>query len=157
MTLRRVLARVPADEADDLLQQTALAVIEKMETFDPTKGNFMQWVKQILWHKRMDMHRRRVARRTTPVTDLSDEAHHGFDSTADGSPDSADVLVVREEYERVNREIENLRWPVRLAIRMVYDERLTYDEAAAILQTTSAALRVAVSRALHQIRTRLAA
>lgn len=141
-----------AELAADVTAETFATVLAQRDRFDPDRGSAGNWLFQIALHKLADSQRRGFAERRArdrlgvPAIALTDDDHARIDELASlaGGGDAATLLAGLPEEQR--RAVE----------ARVVDER-GYDEIAAELALSPAAVRQRVSRGLTTLRTRLRA
>lgn len=139
-----------AELAADVTAETFATVLAQRDRFDPAPGSAGNWLFQIALHKLADAQRRGFAERRArdrlgiPAIALTDDDHARIDELASlaGGGDAAALLAGLPEDQR--RAVE----------ARVVDER-GYDEIAAELELSPAAVRQRVSRGLTTLRARL--
>ena len=133
---RRGLARAGRNIADseDVVQEVLLAVHLKRDTWD-TAQPIGPWIRAIARHKIVDALRRRGGRYDLPIDEFSERI-----PAADEGPS----LPERE----VDRHLEILPAGQRLVVRTIAVEGASIGEAAARLNMTQGAVRVALHRGL---------
>lgn len=129
-------------QAEDLTQETLMAIHAKRETFD-TGQRFTAWAYAMARYKLIDHYRRAKIRRHEPLDEESElfqvESGH-------------DAAMARADLERLMA-----RLPVRQAsaIAMTKIEGLTILEAAERLGASESAIKINVHRGLKAIRAQL--
>ena len=133
---RRGLARAGRSVADseDVVQEVLLAVHLKRHTWD-TAQPIGPWIRVIARHKIVDALRRRGSRYDLPIDEFSETIP---------APDEGPSLPERE----VDRHLEILPARQRLVVRAIAVEGASIGEAAARLNMTQGAVRVALHRGL---------
>lgn len=133
---RRGLARAGRSVADseDVVQEVLLAVHLKRHTWD-TAQPIGPWIRVIARHKIVDALRRRGSRYDLPIDEFSETIP---------APDEGPSLPERE----VDRHLEILPARQRLVVRTIAVEGASIGEAAARLNMTQGAVRVALHRGL---------
>jgi RNA polymerase sigma-70 factor (ECF subfamily) len=86
--------KAEADLAEDIMQETMLAVWNKADQFATWRGSVSAWIFTIARNKRIDRFRRQGTRHYVDIADYD---------LPDGRPDSAD-LVMNEERDRLVAE-----------------------------------------------------
>jgi RNA polymerase sigma-70 factor (ECF subfamily) len=132
-----VLARVPRDEADDLVQDVFLTAYRKIDTLRDA-ASFGPWIGMIARNRAMDFHR---TRRETE--DLSEEIAH--------APSSEEDAEARRALEAIRSLPEAYR--ETLVLRLV--EGLTGPEIAERTGLTPASVRVNLHRGMKLLREKL--
>jgi RNA polymerase sigma-70 factor (ECF subfamily) len=131
------------DEAHDAVQETFLRLWRELQRGVPVEDS-VAWSFRTLYRIGMDTHRLR--RR---VHDLADRLGMRADSASPPSPDDDDRRAVWAEVARLPERQRHLLY-------LRYRADLPFEQAAAALGMTSGAARTMTSRALHQLRERLA-
>ncbi len=135
--IRRTLGRAGADAAEDLHQETWLAVSRNAAAFDPGRASFRAWLFTIARHKVWDHFRRqKVAVLATAV----DEAAM---SLPDPGPTPLQQVESRELALRLVGAVEALPLAQRETFVLFAHAGLSLEEVA---QATGAALETAKSR-----------
>lgn len=141
--IRRGLARAARSDADieDVVQEILLAVHLKRHTWDSTRP-IEPWVHAIARYKIVDALRRR---------------HGNFDLPID---DFSETLAAEEESPSVSgrdveRHLVHLPSGQRAVVRAIAVEGASIDEAAARLEMTTSAVRVALHRGLASLAKKL--
>lgn len=133
---RRGLARGGANIADseDIVQEVLLAVHLKRHTWDAAQP-IGPWIRAIAHHKIVDALRRRGSRFDLPIDELSETI-----------PAADEALPLPER--DVDRCLELLPAGQRLVVRTIAVEGVSIGQAAARLNMTQGAVRVALHRGL---------
>ena len=132
-----LLARVPVDDVDDLVQDVFLTALDRLDSLRDTSA-FGPWVAAIARNRAMDFHRHRP--RSEELTD--DIPAEG--STSDAG-EAARALAAIRALPEAYRET--------LVLRLV--EGLTGPEIAERTGLTPASVRVNLHRGMKQLRERL--
>ena len=132
-----------ADEAEEIAQNTLIAVWRKANQFDPASAGAAAWIFTIARNLRIDS-----LRRLSRTGQLSDDAE--FKSRPDEA-ESADVIISRvEDAVRVNAAIERLSDEQSRVIRLSFIEGRPHPEIASLLGiplgTVKSRIRLAMSR-----------
>jgi RNA polymerase sigma-70 factor (ECF subfamily) len=133
---RRGLARAgrPVSDAEDIVQDTLLAVHLKRHTWDPGQP-LGPWVRAIAHHKLVDALRRRGSRYDLPIEEFSEIIP---------AEEAGEPLAQRD----VERHVGALPERQRDVIRTIAVEGASISETAARLRITQGAVRVALHRGL---------
>lgn len=131
---KRRLSRDPGS-AEDLVQDTLMAVHVKRATYDPGQP-FGAWLHGIARYKLIDHYRRRKIRETLPLMD---------DDHADETDEGAAILA------RIDVETLLARLPAKQAdaIRLMHLQGHTAREAAERLGSSESAVKVSAHRGLR--------
>jgi len=133
---RRGLARagLSGTDAEDIVQETLLAIHLKKQTFDKS-AEAGPWIRAIARHKIIDALRRRGRRLDIPIDDFAELL-----ASAESEPD---MLIAG-----VDRHLESLAPGQREVLRAIAVDGASIGEAAARLSMTKGAVRVALHRGL---------
>jgi RNA polymerase sigma-70 factor, ECF subfamily len=138
-----LLAKVPPDAVDDLVQDVFLLALRRLSTLRET-GSFGAWLAAIARNLANDYHRRSV-----PEDQLADEASDNDgdrgNATASHAGPAAAILDVVRKLPDVYRET--------LILRLV--EGMTGPEIAARTGLTHGSVRVNLHRGMQQLRAKL--
>ena len=130
-----------AAEAEDLLQETLIAMHTRRETYDPSRP-FTAWVYAIARYKLIDYFRRTKRRAEEPLDD------------PDTLFTSADAQAAEAQLD-VERLLHKLPEKTRRLIRDVKIEGLSTAEAAARHNISESAVKVGVHRGLKSLGARI--
>jgi RNA polymerase sigma-70 factor, ECF subfamily len=139
VALRIMRQREPAEE---VLQESFVAVWERAGDYDPARGSAMGWLIIIVRHCAIDQLRRRAARpesRSAPEEALS----------ALMSPDSTDSGA---ELRALQRCLDELDEEPRRAVLLAYCYGLTRDELAARLAVPVGTVKSWLRRSLERLK-----
>jgi RNA polymerase sigma-70 factor (ECF subfamily) len=129
--------------AEDLLQQTMLHIHR-------ARGRFIVGAEVTPWAfaiaRRLLLDGMRRARRAGPVADGDPDASLAPDDSAD------DVVQARELYTRMGEVLAKLPETQRVAFELLKQEGLSVAEAAQVLGTTPAAVKLRAHRAYEALR-----
>lgn len=131
-----------ASEAEDLVQETLLAIHTRRATYDPGRP-FTAWTYAIARYKLIDHLRRRRARPTAP---LDDNIHALF------APDDHEAAMASADLERLMQVLPEAQGQ---AIRDVKLMGLTSAEAAARSGVNEGVVKVRVHRGLKALAARV--
>jgi len=143
--IRRTLGGAHAEAAEDVHQDTWIAVARNAARFDPGKAGFRAWLFTIARHKVWDHFRRQKVAVLAPVDE--DAAL----MVADPGPTPLQQVETRELAERLVAAVEALPLAQRETFVLVAQAGLSLDEAA---EATGVAMETAKSR-LRYARARL--
>jgi RNA polymerase sigma-70 factor (ECF subfamily) len=131
----RRLAGIDAPAAEDLVQETLIALHTRRATYD-TSAPFTPWLFAIARYKLADHLRRRRLRVTAPL----DESFPAEDEN--------EAAMARRDLDRL---LESLPAPTRELIRQVKIDGLTTAEVAGKTGRSEVAVRVGLHRALKSL------
>ena len=132
-----------AAEAEDLMQETLIAIHVKRGTYDPDRP-LTPWILALARYKLIDAWRRRKARPTTPLPEddiLPDD-------------DKTDSLTAARDLEVLLAHLPDRQQAVMRNVKL---EGLSLQEAAGRRGMTLAAVKVTIHRALKVLQSRAAA
>ena len=141
------------ENAEDLVQETMLRAYRRIETFQP--GTQMKpWLMTILRRLHIDRYRREKARIKADSLesigiDLAD--HRPTPDTAWDGLDP-DELMGKIDDQTLGKALRSLPEQMRWALLLVDVEQLSFDEAAAILETPIGTLKSRASRGRTALR-----
>lgn len=130
----------PSD-AEDLVQETLIAVHTRRESYDPGKP-FTSWAFSMARYKMIDEFRRRGLRQAAPIDEIED-------------------LFAYDEYEAASAAIDlqqlmsGLPPQQREAIQQVKIEGLSVEEAAARSGLSSSNVKISIHRGLKKLMARV--
>jgi len=136
--IRRILGRVHAEAAEDLHQETWIAVSRNAAAFDPARAAFPAWLFTIARHKVFDYFRRQ---KVVMLAGL--EADDAAERVADPAPTPLEQVETREMAERLAAAVEALPLEQRGAFLMFSLAGLSLQEIA---EATGVPLETAKSR-----------
>ncbi len=134
--VRRALVRagLPDADAEDIVQETLLAIHLKRRTWDPERP-IMPWVQAIARYKLVDSWRRRGSRKHIPIDEVADVLPG---EAADPPPIARDIAGHLPSLPRRQRDV----------VRAIAIEGHSIAEVATKLGMSQGAVRVALHRAL---------
>jgi len=137
-------------DTDDLVQETVVQTLRKIEAFTPDHDGALQaYLRQAVLNRIRDAIRR--AHRRPEAVDLGQLGEGPQDEGARGAS-PLELAIGRESIERYEAALASLRDQDREAIIGRIELGLTYDELALALEKpTGQAARVAVHRALLRL------
>lgn len=135
--IRRLLGGAHADAAEDLHQETWIAVSRNAASFDPARASFAAWLFTIARHKTLDHFRRQK------VAILGLAAEETAATVPDPDPSPLEQVQSRERAREIVAAVEALPLEQRGAFVMFADGGLSLEEIA---QATGVAVETAKSR-----------
>ena len=135
--IRRLLGGAHADAAEDLHQETWIAVSRNAASFDPAKASFAAWLFTIARRKTFDHFRRQ---RVAVLAMAPDEA---ATMVPDPQPSPLEQVQSRERAEEIVAAVEALPLEQRGVFVMFADGGLSLEEIA---EVTGVAVETAKSR-----------
>lgn len=131
-------------EAEDVAQEVFLRIWKQAPQWREGQARFDTWMHRVALNL---CYTRLRNRREEPMADLPD--------TADESPEPAGRLEARTQGDRVRRALAALPVRQREALVLSYYQELSNTEAATVMDISVEALESLLSRARHNLRTRL--
>lgn len=131
-------------DAQDLMAQAFLAGLEGLHLYQG-RGKFAAWLFSIAHRKVMDYYRH--ARKDVPLDDLTETAH------PDRQPDQ--IAEDRSDYEQLTRAIHALAPDRAEVVRLRVFAELSIAEISEAMGRSESAVRMLLSRAIHDLRIRL--
>lgn len=143
--IRRLLGAAHAEAAEDLHQETWIAVSRHAATFDTARASFAAWLFTIARNKVFDHFRRQR------VAVLGHAAEDGAaERVADPQPSPLDRVASRERAQEIVAAVEALPIEQRGVLVMFADGGLSLDEIAQVtgvpVETAKSRLRYARAR-----------
>ena len=132
-------------EAEDLTAQVFTAAWEGLARYQE-RGEFSAWLFRIARNKANDYHRGRRAHFSLDKSSDERGSHHP------GLRDLSAELEHAEDLERLANLIDSLEAGQVELLRLRFAAHLTYAEMASLLGRTEAAIKMAVSRLLRQLK-----
>ncbi len=136
--IRRLLGSAHADAAEDLHQETWIAISRNAAAFDPAKAGFSAWLFTVARHKVFD-HFRRV--KVAVLVRSGDDA--ALMLIPDRAPSALETVESRDLAQRIITAVEALPLEQRGALVMFAHAGLSLEEIA---QATGVAVETAKSR-----------
>jgi RNA polymerase sigma-70 factor (ECF subfamily) len=138
-----------AAKAEDVLQQTMLQIHRARGRFLPG-AEVTPWAFAIARRLLIDQHRRGAKEVLAPTDDDLGELLESLDAPAD------EVAIANEVAARIGQELERLPENQRVAFELIKQDGLSVAEAAQVLGTTVAAVKLRAHRAYEALRAALA-
>ena len=153
--------------AAEVVQETFLALWNRAELFDPSRGSLIAWLSTIARNRTVD-HFRAARRRSVAApfsafgeADPADTSIDWFErsgelvAAAAPEPDPEAALSSKETREALAAGVAILRPPERQVILLAYQEGLTQSEIAARLGWPIGTVKTRMRRAHRRLRERL--
>jgi RNA polymerase sigma-70 factor (ECF subfamily) len=149
--LQSFLQRYTRDRAraEDVVQQTMLQIHRARGRFTPG-AQVVPWAFAIARRLLIDMHRRGGREVLAPTSDETlTQVRAALDDRAD------DVAIAKETAQRLSEELARLPENQRVAFELIKQDGLSVAEAAQVLGTTVAAVKLRAHRAYEAMRAAL--
>lgn len=121
--------------AEDVLQESLVRILDKIDTFDPHKGALMAWMRRIVIHLALAHYRK---------------MHFSHEQATEVLPDQVDVapdVFDKLSFDELLHLINTLPDPARTVFNMAIIDNFSHDEIAAVLDIPAGTSRVLLSRA----------
>lgn len=128
------------ESAEDLTSQTFIKALEKINSFDPTKGTFQAWIYQIARNLLIDEYRRRK-----PVENID-----GYENLR-SEHDLEQETQKQFESEQVRKLLAELPEEAQELVAMRLWNELSYAEIADITGKTEGSLKMQFSRIISKL------
>jgi len=135
------------DAAEDLTSQTFLRALDRLATFDPRKGEIIQWIMGIARNVVRDHLRARRRWSWLPLEWLSERTSLG--------PDPEQGVISSEQGQRLLDAINGLTDRERDVLGLKFGAGLTNQAIASLTGLSSSHVGVIVYRAVGRLRSRL--
>jgi RNA polymerase sigma-70 factor (ECF subfamily) len=158
LALLRYLKRmvVQQDLAEDLLQETWLKVVERLDRHQRRRP-FLPWLFAIGRNCAIDFLRRRDRwpRFATPFSDEDGESAEPVDRLASKEPSPLETMSERELQEQVALMIPLLPPKYREALTLRFEQEMALEEMAMVMNVPASTAKTRVHRGLNLLRRRL--
>ncbi|MCA9128230.1 MAG: sigma-70 family RNA polymerase sigma factor [Planctomycetales bacterium] len=148
------------EQLDDIIQEVMLRVFRNRSQYQPS-SKFSSWLGTITRNYVKNAKRNQVVRRTLAVefadTAVAGEADYPVTSSPPFMDSPLDNAIADEECDLLHRAIDLLPITYKRAVQLVCLQCLSYREAAAEMEITTAALKAILVRAKAQLKKRLGA
>ncbi|WP_428898370.1 RNA polymerase sigma-70 factor [Parelusimicrobium proximum] len=146
-----IMMRVRDDgTAQDLAALTWRKVLEKLDTFDESKGNMRQWLFTIARNEINSHYRLYYVKKFFSLSD-SEESKQGADK------DIAESLIYEEEKAKLLGAVGRLKTRERDIIALKFYSGLSNQEIAAVANITESNTSTIINRAISNLRVLLEA
>jgi RNA polymerase sigma-70 factor (ECF subfamily) len=137
--------------AEDVLQEVFIKVHKSLDTFDSRKGAFSTWLRRITVNQCI------AERRNTHSPSLSLEKleEEGFDPAGADSRHPEELVVKREESQRIQRAMKTLDRKHRAVVTLRYFDELSYEEIAQVLSIPLGTVKSRINTAIRALRQEL--
>ena len=135
-------------EAEDVVHDAFVAVVERVDQFRPERGSLIAWLVTMVRNLALDRARRRVRR--AQITD--DELRH---EPAERTLDPEQISWLEREREAVRSAMSKLSPSQRETLEIAFFEGLSYPEIAARENVALGTVKSRAARALGALRAAL--
>ena len=137
------------EEAKDVMQEVFVSVWKWRHTFNPRKGKFTTWLHRITVNQCSKKRRKKQ-----PVfLSLEEIEDKGFQMEASEFPE--EVMITREEYERLMKALNSLNAKHRSVLVLRYFNDLSYYEIAQVIDIPLGTVKSRLNQALKSLREQL--
>jgi RNA polymerase sigma-70 factor (ECF subfamily) len=143
----RALDRAAAEE---VVQDTFLALWRRAAEFDPARGSFRTWLLSIGRHRMLDELRSRSRRPQTSGDLLLDQA-----ALSASEPLQDETLWLEYQRDAVSEALAALPEPQRAALRLAFFADLTHEEVAKVLKVPLGTAKTRIRSGLRQLERQL--
>ncbi len=130
--------------ADDVVSETFLAALERLEYFNPERGNFAGWIFTIARNKMID-HQRYHRRLWRFVS------RHSHRQELDAEQEAMDEVLREERIARVQSAFQQLSAADQEILGLRYSAGLSSQEISEVIGISDAAVRKRLSRATERM------
>jgi len=160
--LHRYLAHLVSEPAlaEDLLQESWLRVVERLNQYNPAQP-FAAWLFAVARHCAIDALRQRarqarlLGRRAEPWEDEEGQWQEPLDAVAGAEPSPLEAASAQQTYDRVARVFATLPRHYREALALRFQEELSLEEVADLLEVPLSTAKTRVQRGLALLRQRV--
>jgi RNA polymerase sigma factor (sigma-70 family) len=138
-------AGASSNDAEEIAQETLLAVWRKAAQFDPVSAGASAWIYTIARNLRIDSVRR--AARTGAVDHAAE-----LDYLVDPAEPADDVMARNDEADRIVRALSSLSEEQSMAIRLSFIEERPHPEIADILEIPLGTVKSRIRLAMNRLR-----
>jgi len=139
------------EEAEDVLQETFLTVINKLDTFDG-RSSFFTWVYRIATNAALMVLRKKKIRRANFRDNDLDPEQIQLTNTVDWSQDPTASIENKEIKQRIDEALNTLKEKYRTVFVLRDIEGLSTRETAEILDITEENVKIRLLRARQALR-----
>lgn len=145
-----IVLRVLRDraQAEEVTQEVFLEAWRTAARYDSKQGTPAAWVNTIA-------HRRAIDRVRSVERSTQRDQRHAEDQRDLRSPDTSDVVVARDEGDRVRAALERLPEPQRRALTLAYFDGRTQREVAEMLDVPLGTVKTRMRDAMKKLRIHL--
>lgn len=139
------------EDAEDITADVFTRFLQRLDSFDPSRGSVMTWVVTMARNAVID-HYRRTRTFAAGSESLGDAL---ADTLADGRPGPLRTLIGLEEVERVKRLLERQPAEIREMFSLRFDQGLRVNEVADVLGLSADAAKQRFARTFRKLQREL--
>lgn len=136
-------------EAEDLLHDVFLFLINKSELFDPSRGTARSWLAKLTYHRALNL-RKRLAR--CSYCDTTGDGDSVFDLQVEANSHTVNALELLYWHKSFAKAFEDLPAEQRTTLELHFFEGLTFDEIGGQLGKSRNNIRHYYYRGLDRLR-----
>lgn len=118
------------ENASDLTQETFIKIWKNLRKFDPKKASLKTWIYTIARNTAMDFLKKKKA---VVFSELSEYENERVENIIEDSPLPDEMFETKENRELLKNLLENLPANYKMIILLYYEEELTFEEIAKIM------------------------
>ena len=145
MRLRALRVLNNVHDADEVVQESLLEAWCTASRYDPRRGGARNWLATIVRHRAIDLIRRTTTRRQR-------EHRVAVQHRSVDMDDTAELVLIQADHDAVRDALARLTERQQQAIRLVYYDGMTNNEAAAILRIPVATLKTRLHDGICRLR-----
>lgn len=139
---------LPLGEADDLVQEGFLGLLDALNHYDASRGNFSPFAWRVIERKLLDAVRAETRKKNSVLNDSVDLDSENLENSVD---DPVQNYIVSESRIRIERTLKEMLSKKDYDIFLLYREKRSYKEISEILSLSEKA----VDNALQRIKKRI--
>jgi len=137
-------------DAEDVVQETFLRVLQNLDRFSPAKASFRTWLLTIARNQSINAYSslKRRASRFFSRSRSEEQDHYADDNSSDPvQQDAETMLLQKQEYFLVEQASKDLPERQRTSLHLKAVENLRYAEIAQIMNTSESSVESLIFRA----------
>ena len=137
-------------DAEDVVQETFLRVLQNLDRFSPAKASFRTWLLTIARNQSINAYSslKRRASRFFSRSRSEEQDHYADDNNSDPvQQDAETMLLQKQEYFLVEQALKDLPERQRTSLHLKAVENLRYAEIAQIMNTSESSVESLIFRA----------
>ncbi len=135
--------------AEDLTQEIFMKVVSKIETYDSSRGDFVNWFWQLARNTLIDYHRQK---KTILFSDIKEQNENKEEFEVIEIEHPEIDYDKRFEIEKIKKFLQGLTVEDQELFQLRFLAELSYTEISKILDKNEGALRVSISRIKKRIK-----
>jgi RNA polymerase sigma-70 factor, ECF subfamily len=139
------------EEAEDVLQDTFLTVVAKLDTFDG-RSSFFTWLYRIATNSALMQLRKKKIRRANFMNNDFDPEENEINNMVDWSQDPSVDVTNKEIHEKISEALETIKDKYKTVFVLRDIEELSTRETSEILNISEENVKVRLLRARQYLR-----